>query len=262
MLDGHHSSGPTIASWSASVPPIFHEINPIADSRWGEFLHRHPRASIFHTPEWLEALQRTYGYDPVVFTTSLPGEQLQDGVVFCRVKSWLVRPRLVALPFSDHSEPLVSNQENLLKLLTFLAEGKAQGKWTSVELRPSYALNTFANWSNFQDGQRFVLHSLDLQPSLASLFRGLNKDSTQRKIRKAIRETAASILSIVGNDAASQIAPTASICLVPECSSLFRGACENPNRDDQKWGTCRRSLLAPLQGHHAVQIRCERREVP
>ncbi len=124
----------------------------------------------------------------MVFTTSLPGEQLQDGVVFCRVKSWLVRPRLVALPFSDHSEPLVSNQENLLKLLTFLAEGKAQGKWTSVELRPSYALNTFANWSNFQDGQRFVLHSLDLQPSLASLFRGLNKDSTQRKIRKAIRE--------------------------------------------------------------------------
>jgi len=188
MLDGHHASGPTIASWSASVPQIFHEINPLADSRWGEFLHRHARASIFHTPGWLEALQRTYGYEPVVFTTSRPGEQLQDGVVFCRVKSWLVRQRLVSLPFSDHTEPLVSNQENLLKLLAFLAEGKVQGKWASVELRPSYALNTFLNWSNFQDGQRFVLHGLDLQPSLAILFRGLNKDSTQRKIRKAIRE--------------------------------------------------------------------------
>src|SRR5256885_9189828 len=41
---------------------------------------------------------------------------------------------------------------------------------------------------SFQDGQRLVLHGLDLQPSLAILFRGLNKDSTQRKIRKAIRE--------------------------------------------------------------------------
>ena len=144
MLDGRHSSGPTIASWSASVPQIFHEINPLADSRWGEFLHRHARASIFHTLGWLEALQRTYGYEPVVFTTSRPGEQLQDGVVFCRVKSWLVRQRLVSLPFSDHTEPLVSNQENLLKLLAFLAEGKVQGKWTSIELRPPYALNTFA----------------------------------------------------------------------------------------------------------------------
>src|SRR5437667_12869495 len=100
-----------------------HSLDPLRDPRWPEFVERHPRASIFHTPGWLEALQRTYGYEPVVFTTSRPGEQLQDGVVFCRVKSWLVRLRLVSLPFSDHTEPLVSNQENLLKLLAFLAEG-------------------------------------------------------------------------------------------------------------------------------------------
>src|SRR2546426_12003758 len=89
MLDGRHSSGPTIASWRASVPQIFHEINPLADSRWGEFLHRHARASIFHTLAWLEALQRTYGYEPAVFTTSRPGGQLQGGVSFCSVKSGL-----------------------------------------------------------------------------------------------------------------------------------------------------------------------------
>jgi len=83
---------------------------------------------------------------------------------------------------------LVSGQENLLNLLTFLAKGTAEGMWTSVELRPPYASQSFANWSNFRDGLQFVLQSLDLQPSLASLFCGLNKDSTQRKIRKAIRE--------------------------------------------------------------------------
>src|SRR5438045_5412927 len=90
MLDGHHASGPTIASWSASVPQIFHEINPLADSRWGEFLHRHARASIFHTPGWLEALQRTYGYEPVVFTTSRPGEQTSDLQVFRQLVCRLV----------------------------------------------------------------------------------------------------------------------------------------------------------------------------
>lgn len=124
----------------------------------------------------------------MVFTTSRPGEPLQDGVVFCEVKSWLVRPRLVSLPFSDHAEPLVSGQENLLHLLTFLAKGTAERKWTSIELRPPYASQSFANWSNFQNGLQFVLHSLDLQPSLSRLFRGLNKDCIQRKIRKALRE--------------------------------------------------------------------------
>jgi len=124
----------------------------------------------------------------VVFTTSRLGEPLQDGVVFCRVKSWLVRPRLVSLPFSDHAEPLVSGQENLLNLLTFLAKGTAEGKWMSVELRPPYASQSFANWSNFQNGLQFVLHSLNLQPNLSCLFRRLNKDCIQRKIRKAVRE--------------------------------------------------------------------------
>src|SRR5262249_17247390 len=35
---------------------------------------------------------------------------------------------------------------------------------------------------------QFALHKLNLQPSIENLFRGLNKDSTQRKIRKAERE--------------------------------------------------------------------------
>lgn len=153
-----------------------------------EFLERHPRASIFHSPEWLEALRRTYGYEPVVFTSSRAGEQLQDGVVFCKLKSWLARSRLVSLPFSDHAEPLVSGQSNLTQLLDYLQEGTHQGQWSSVELRPLCALNSSLDWANFRNGQQFVLHSLDLQPSLDSLFRGLSKDCTRRKIRRAERE--------------------------------------------------------------------------
>jgi lipid II:glycine glycyltransferase (peptidoglycan interpeptide bridge formation enzyme) len=170
------------------VSSIFEQIDPVTDSRWVEFLRLHPNASIFHSPQWLECLRRTYGYEPVVFTSSRAGEQLQDGVAFCKVQSWLIRPRLVSLPFSDHAEPLVSGQENLLALLSFLASGTTDRKWTSVELRAPRALQADANWSNYCDGQRFVLHSLDLEPSLEKLFGNLHKDSTQRKVRKALRE--------------------------------------------------------------------------
>ena len=45
-------------------------LDPIRDPRWPELLNRHPGATVFHTPGWLEALRRTYGYEPGVLTTA------------------------------------------------------------------------------------------------------------------------------------------------------------------------------------------------
>ena len=47
-----------------------YEIDPPCDPRWPEFLQNNPRASVFHTPGWLRALKRTYGYEPIVYTTT------------------------------------------------------------------------------------------------------------------------------------------------------------------------------------------------
>ena len=41
-------------------------LDPLADARWDDLLERHPRASVFHSRGWLEALKRTYGYEPIV----------------------------------------------------------------------------------------------------------------------------------------------------------------------------------------------------
>jgi hypothetical protein len=151
-------------------------------------VQRHPRTSIFHTTEWLEALHRTYGYQPLAFTTSPTGSELRNGAAFCRVKSWLIRPRLVSLPFSDHADPLFDNEAELTELLEFLQQGQSDGKWNSVELRPPGTANSLNQWSGFYDGQKYLLHRLDLRPSLGELFRSLQKDSIQRKIRRAERE--------------------------------------------------------------------------
>ena len=164
------------------------QINPLADPRWQEFLSQHPDASVFHTPEWLRCLQRTYGYEPVVFTCSRPGETLRDGMVFCAVKSWFARPRLVSLPFSDHADPLVSDYQNVGEVLAAVAGRAADGNWSSIELRPREHLNSAIEPAEFTDGQRFVLHTLDLQPSPDQLFRALNKDCTRRKILKAEKQ--------------------------------------------------------------------------
>ena len=169
----------------AAVSETFQSIDPLADPRWSEFLQRHPRASIFHTPRWLEALRRTYGYTPVVYTTAGSGEALRNGLVFSKVQSWLVRSRLVSLPFSDHVDPLVDDPADLPSLTALLKNGQSQGQWRSIELRPPANSGAVASWTGFSDGRTYFLHRLDLRPSLVDLFRGLQKDSIQRKIRRA-----------------------------------------------------------------------------
>src|ERR1051326_520611 len=94
-------------------------VNPIEDVRWRHFVQRHPAASVFHTPEWLEALRRTYRFEPVVYATVSQDGALQDALVLCNVSSWLTGKRSVSLPFSDHCNPLVQSEDALRELLTF-----------------------------------------------------------------------------------------------------------------------------------------------
>ena len=167
--------------------PVY-ELNPLADPRWEEFLERHPQASVFHTPGWLEALRRTYGYDPSVVTTAAPGEELRNGIVFCRVKSWLTGNRVVSLPFADQCQPLVESPESFATLIAALTEEQTRAKWKYTELRPITLSGQLEDRMSFGESTRFHFHTLDLRPDLDSLYRGFHKSCIQRKIRRAQQE--------------------------------------------------------------------------
>src|SRR4051812_44068231 len=154
--------------------------NPLSDDRWGELVDHHPQASPFHCRGWLQALRSTYGYEPFVFTSAPPGDPLRDGVVFCRVCSWITGKRLVSLPFSDHCEPLLIHPADLREFAYRLQVECAQQNVGYAELRPRYA----SDHTDFTPIRPFFLHTLDLAPSMEKLFSGLHKDSIQRKIRR------------------------------------------------------------------------------
>jgi hypothetical protein len=162
------------------------QIDPVQDPRWAVFLERHPRATVFHTPGWLEALRRTYRYEPAALTTAAPGENLTDGLVFCRVKSWLTGRRAISLPFSDHCEPLVESHEALGCLLSAWKRDLEASHARYLEIRPVSTPGEVA--LDWRQADSFCLHQLDLSPGLADLFRGFHKDCIQRKIRRAQRE--------------------------------------------------------------------------
>lgn len=161
-------------------------IDPLQDPRWAELVDRHPRASIFHTPGWLKALQRTYGYEPVAFTTSPPKTELKNGIVFCQIRSWITGRRLVSLPFSDHCEPLLDHAEELSEICLFLRSELAREHWGYVEIRPTSARPEFDR--EFEKSENYYLHRLNLSPGLDQLLEGFHKDCVQRKIRRAERE--------------------------------------------------------------------------
>jgi len=163
-----------------------YQVDPTHDVRWAELVERHPKASGFHTVAWLETLQRTYGYEPVVFTTSPPTSELKNGLVFCRVESWLTGRRLVSLPFSDHCEPICDSAEDVNFLIRHLQTELGHQGWKYLELRP---INGHFGQPGDETGllpaARYFLHTLSLRPDLNELFRGLDRDSVQRRIQRA-----------------------------------------------------------------------------
>jgi hypothetical protein len=161
-------------------------IDPLKDMRWTRFIETHPRASLFHSVPWLQALRQTYGYEPLVYTSCPPDQDLTNGIAFCRVESWLTGRRLVSLPFSDHCEPLFDDHQDAHAFICSLEGYARQQKFSYVELRPVEQEDEALR--QLQVSSTYCLHHLDLTAGVEVLFRNLHKESTQRKIHRAKRE--------------------------------------------------------------------------
>lgn len=163
-----------------------YQLDPLRDPRWAELICRHPDASIFHSPQWLGALHRAYGYRPFVLTSSAPGVPLSDGLPFCEVNSWLTGRRLVSVPFSDHCEPLLSEDSHACDALGRFWEHIPEKKPEYLQIRP-IAFQP-SGTSALRRDDAYLLHRLDLTPDLKTLFSRFHKTSIQQRIRRSERE--------------------------------------------------------------------------
>jgi len=165
-----------------------YEVDPLRDLRWQNLLQQHPDASVFHSVGWLDALRRTYGYEPVVFTTTPPTFVLENGLLFCRIRSWLTGNRIVSLPFSDHCAPLCDLEEELDSLICYSRTIRVHQKWKYLEVRPTNeSFGNAAKKIGFRSVAKYILHRIDLEPAANEIFQRLNKDSVQRRVRHAER---------------------------------------------------------------------------
>jgi CelD/BcsL family acetyltransferase involved in cellulose biosynthesis len=161
-------------------------LDPLSDRRWDELVNRHSLASAFHERGWLETLTRTYGYEPLVITSAPAGRPLNDGVVLCRVSSWLTGVRLVSLPFADHCEPLLNESGDSLEFMNWLRTECDRRRWRYIELRPLSQVQDAAY--GLKPSRSYCFHELDIRVKLEEIFHAFHKNSIQRKIRRAEKE--------------------------------------------------------------------------
>lgn len=151
------------------------------------FLERHSGATIFHTPDWLKALTRTYGYRAAAITTSEPGSELANGLVYCYVDSWLTGRRIVSVPFSDHCSPLISNDSEWAFLLNHLASECRLRNAEYVEIRPQLPVPD-GLIDGYAPAAQFYQHRLDLRLPLDALYCRLHPTCIRAKIARAQRK--------------------------------------------------------------------------
>lgn len=231
-----------------------HNLDPLLDRRWNDLVASHPKASVFHQRGWLQALAKTYGYRTVALTSTPPGKPLTDGLVFCEVRSWITGSRLVSLPFTDHTEPLLNESCTSFELAEWMRTECRQRNWRYVELRPiSAAMDSHPHLAK---SESFWLHTLDLTPSTEQLFRKFHKSCIQRRIRHAERQNLSYEKSCSG-DLLKEfydllVMTRRRFQLLPQPRAWFRNliACMSPNAEIRLVRKAGRAIAAILTLRH------------
>ena len=120
------------------------------------------------------------------YTSSPPGEELRDGLVFCQINTWLSGKRLVSLPFSDHAAVLVDDKDVLRQMFSLVREQIGRKTWKYLEIRPIAPVAGIP--LGLSETATFYLHRVALEDPLDTIFKSFHKSCVQRRIGRAERE--------------------------------------------------------------------------
>jgi CelD/BcsL family acetyltransferase involved in cellulose biosynthesis len=160
-------------------------VDPIHDPRWADFLARAGEAGPFHHAAWLALLARSYGYPMRACCIVDDAGTIVAGLPVALVGGPLRRPRLAALPFSDHCAPLVAGDDAALadELLSALDELRSS-LGVALEVRAP-----IGSAAGTQVVDSYWLHEIALEPDAdAVVDRFRRKSQILRGVRRAERE--------------------------------------------------------------------------
>jgi CelD/BcsL family acetyltransferase involved in cellulose biosynthesis len=151
----------------------------LEDSRWVDFVHGRPDATLFHHPEWAGLLAECYGFRAMGVVLAERGGAVQAGLPVIEVTRPLGGRRWVSLPFTDACPPLVGDGGTLIAELMEIAKSR---KLAAVEVRDALPLHPAV-----QSNAPFVRHTLTFSPDSPLGPQSLSTNH-RRNLRAAERE--------------------------------------------------------------------------
>jgi len=139
------------------------------DSHFVLILRQHPVRVRSDSPFFTRRVAGSFAAHIRLFTpcfnNSAPGEQLTNGIVLCRIKSWITGTRMVSLPFSDHCQPLVDDSETLETLMFSLKSDLENEKWKYIEVQAACLVRVRLGRPNVLYEGRTILYPQTRPPS-------------------------------------------------------------------------------------------------
>jgi hypothetical protein len=165
------------------------QVDPRADESWDAFVEAHPEGWVFHHSAWLQAMEATYGFEPVHLACRDARGVLRGVLPLFRVNGPITGRGLYSLPRTPLGGPLVADNAVAASLIetALRMTDTARGQTLDLRLR-----------SNWLDGvaegvtgrpvvaaYQLDLQSLGAEPRFGN---SANHSKIKRAVNKAARE--------------------------------------------------------------------------
>ncbi|PKN65648.1 MAG: methicillin resistance protein [Deltaproteobacteria bacterium HGW-Deltaproteobacteria-12] len=193
-MTGHHIS----TKYELSSAPDVKIIDPLADSRWDQFVENHPFGLICHLSGWKRVLEASFSHmkGHYLVLTNHNNDSIRAALPVYEVKSIITGKRLVSIPFATNCDPLISANEDMKQLLNAAIELSEKLGCSRIEIR------ALASGQLIQDGRiGSVVFNKTHQLSLEGGPEEIIKKFT-RKARWTIKQSAKNGLEfqVAGNE--------------------------------------------------------------
>ncbi|RMF78587.1 MAG: FemAB family PEP-CTERM system-associated protein [Planctomycetota bacterium] len=93
------------------APPVVHLVDDAPTrAAWREYVERHREATLFHHPDWSDAVAETFGHQPAHLFAERGG-RLVGVLPLLEVRSWLAGRLLVSLPYAVYGGVLADDRQ-------------------------------------------------------------------------------------------------------------------------------------------------------
>ena len=157
-------------------------VNPIKYKNWNDLILKNKGYSIFHSREWCQLLNETYGYNPC-YLTIFNENDFDFMMPFMEVDSIFTGSRFVSLPFSDYCEPIIKNNFNIKELIRTVKNVRRGKSFNYFDIKGGAYL--FDKEKIYNEG---YIHKLDLCLEGNIIYSNL-QSSNKRNIKKAIKKS-------------------------------------------------------------------------